>query len=386
MKHLISLCVIALISLCLVPVHGQDRGAPSTVEQLVRSAIKRMDGGDIEGALADLEAARRMDPDDYGIYYEMGYAHILDQNYKQASKYFRLATKQTVTTGQCWQMLGNTYDYMGKPKKAMKTYKQGVEQFPEYGGLYVELGVMSAKNNDFDAAIEYWERGVEAAPRYVGNYQRLTTTFASSKQPLWALFYGEILRHLETESKRSLAIGAITYEVYKDNISLETYGADSSVIKTTLHKSIIDIQVSVKGNDADEEAQMLQSLLSAAMIPKFPMEVETFLSLAALEGLGDGGEMTVSKLANIRSAFIQAWYENEKEKTHPNILFKYWKKVDDAGHMEAYTHWLFQANDEGEFKDWKRQNEAKYEAFTRWFGKYKIRPKSERIFLREAQQ
>lgn len=38
------------------------------------------------------------------------------------------------------------------------------------------------------------------------------------------------------------------------------------------------------------------------------------------------------------------------DKEYPNILFSFQKQVKDAGHIEAYNHWILMKGDEEAFQ------------------------------------
>jgi len=75
----------------------------------------------------------------------------------------------------------------------------------------------------------------------------------------------------------------------------------------------------------------------------------------------------INSLDRIRSKFIDIYFESERDKTHPNALFSYQKKVKDAGHIEAYNHWILMIGDEDGFDKWLSTNKDKWDSFVKWF-------------------
>jgi hypothetical protein len=76
-------------------------------------------------------------------------------------------------------------------------------------------------------------------------------------------------------------------------------------------------------------------------------------------------------LSDLRTAFVQSWYERKLNNDYPNVLFDYQKKLSEKGHLEAYNYWLMMKGDKKSFEEWKKKNTGKYNAFIEWF---KINP------------
>jgi hypothetical protein len=75
----------------------------------------------------------------------------------------------------------------------------------------------------------------------------------------------------------------------------------------------------------------------------------------------------ITSLDKIRSLFIDNYFKNDRDKTHPNVLFSYQKKVKDSGHIEAYNHWILMKGDEDGFVKWQSANKDKWDSFVGWF-------------------
>ena len=74
----------------------------------------------------------------------------------------------------------------------------------------------------------------------------------------------------------------------------------------------------------------------------------------------------LNSLDRIRQNFLQL-YMQRFNKDYPNILFTYQDQVKQSGNLEAYNHWLLMKGDEKAFNTWQAANQAKWDAFTKWF-------------------
>jgi hypothetical protein len=71
------------------------------------------------------------------------------------------------------------------------------------------------------------------------------------------------------------------------------------------------------------------------------------------------------------------------DKTYPNVLFTYQKQIKDAGHMEAYNHWVLMKGDENGFGKWLSANKGKWDSFVKWFGDNKLKLNTSNKFYKE---
>ncbi len=46
------------------------------------------------------------------------------------------------------------------------------------------------------------------------------------------------------------------------------------------------------------------------------------------------------------------------------------KEILDAGHYEAYNHWLLLKGDEDAFSKWQSANEDKWDKFVEWYNNH----------------
>lgn len=75
----------------------------------------------------------------------------------------------------------------------------------------------------------------------------------------------------------------------------------------------------------------------------------------------------IGSLDRIRTSFLAIYHGQKRNISHPNALFDYQKMVQDAGHLEAYNHWILMKGDEDGFDRWLSDNRPKWEAFVKWF-------------------
>ncbi len=356
MKFKFATILLFFVFLSHSALFANDRNASNLK---IREAIPLMDSGKYDEAEELLKEAVELDDDNYNAVYELGYLFLLKKDLDTAEEYLEDLVEMDDITAQCWQMLGNVYDMNQKHEKALETYHEGLEQFPESGALYYELGVVS--KDSLELAVNYFEKGVEVQPEYPTNYFSLANFFLTTEQEVWGMMYGEIFINLTLGSKKANNIGLQLYNTYQSEI--------------TRHDSTVSVSFFSSSN--------LEDAIKGAMINKFfPSAYEMTLSLASVFNLEDG-DLDLPKLIKIRTDFITNYYKNEFNKSFTNVLFEWHKKLIDEGYFEVYNYLIFVDGDPLVAQKWIGENQAKVQEFINWLQSNRFPISKENAFLRK---
>lgn len=309
-------------------------------------AIKLMDNGEIDKSIKLLEEAKKLDPKNLDYPYEIAYAQFLNKDYKAAIKTLEALLKHPKVYDQVYQLLGNTYSTSGQREKAIETYEKGLKRFPNSGKLYLERGNMETFIKEYNKALDYYEKGIEVEPMFPSNYYWAAKFYCSSTEEVWGMIYGEIFMNLEVNSKRTAEISKLLYDTYKSEIK---FTSDTSYSVSFSQNATMSI------NDLKDPNKMK---LPYGIGVYEPTLMFSMLSVKTID---------LSSLHLIRSNFIDNYFENEHTKNYPNVLFSYQKQIKDAGHLEAYNHWILMKGNEDEFVTWKSNNTEKWDNFVKWF-------------------
>jgi tetratricopeptide (TPR) repeat protein len=324
-------------------------------------AIEMMDNGQIEESVKILEECIKLDPGNQTYPYEIGYAYYISKDYKKTIKQLTPLSKLKEPRDHTFQLLGNSYDLLGKPRKAIETYEDGLKALPRSGRLHLELGGMYEVAGDYDKAINYFEKGIEAEPAYPSTYYRLTKLFLNSDQEVWGMIYGELFMNLERNTKRTAEISKLLYDTYKKAI---TFTSDTSFSVSFSKFNILDL--SQKQMTLPFGMGIYEPTLIMAMV------TEKTIDLASLN--------------RIRTNFITSYYDNKRNEKFPNVLFDYQNKVLAENHIEAYNYWILMKGDELAFTSWQLANGDKWKAFVEWFNPNHIDVTEENKFIRTQYQ
>jgi tetratricopeptide (TPR) repeat protein len=184
-------------------------------EIAVEEAVRLMDQGLYKDAIRFLEQCRKLDQNNYFFPYEMGYAYYELKNYNKTRELLEPLILRKDINEMVFQLLGNTYDMLGKKEKAIQTYRSGIKRFPQSGRLYVELGILEFNRKNISDALYYFEKGIKAEPDYPSSYFHSAQIYLRSDLKVWGLIYGEMFMNLERTTDRnqemSRYIGATYY-------------------------------------------------------------------------------------------------------------------------------------------------------------------------------
>lgn len=323
-----------------------------------KEAIKLMDEGKLDESIKLLKEAKKLDSEKFDYPYELAYAHYLKKDFHEAINILETITDHKNVQTQLYQLLGNSYDIIGKSEKALEVYNAGLKKFPNAGSLYLEQGNVYLEKNQPENALPFYEKGIEADPKYPSNYYRATQIYCNSTEELWGMMYGEIFINLERNSKRTSEISQLLFETYKNEIKFTS--------ETTAEVSFSQ-NVIMAVDDNPKEIKLPFSLI---------YEPTLLLAVTSEKAID------LNSLDRIRTNFLQNYKQFGHHKTHPNVLFDYQYKLLENGNLEAYNYWLLSQGDFDNFDKWRNANKDKWDKFVDWYTKNPIKIDNNNKFVR----
>ncbi|MFN8360274.1 MAG: tetratricopeptide repeat protein [Candidatus Kapaibacterium sp.] len=309
-------------------------------------AVKLLDEGKIDESILLLQQAQQLDPERVDYPYELAYAYYAKADYSKAIALLEQYLGHKDVTDRFFQLLGNSYDELKNTEKALAAYTAGLQKFPASGSIYLEIGNIYLNKKEYGKALGYYEKGIEVEPKFPSNYYHAARLYCSSSEEVWGMIYGEIFMNLERNSKRTSEISKLLYDTYKHEIK---FTSDTSFSVSFSSNSIF-----IPGNLQDPSAMKLPFGVGV-------YEPTLMFSMFFITSI------SIHSLDTIRSAFIDNYFKNGHDKQYPNVLFSYQKRLKDAGHSEAYNHWILMKGDEDGFVKWKAAHAEKWAGFVTWF-------------------
>lgn len=345
-KHALLWAFLLATSL---PAFSQSKIDKQTARQFLEEAIRLEDKeGKYDEALKLLEQAQKLDPENTTYLHEIAYTYGKKNDHKKSAEILEGIIDRKGVGPETFQALGNSYDFIGQPDKAIATYQRGLKKHPNSGSLYLELGNMKMQKEKYLEALELYEEGIKVDPKFPSNYYWAAKIFCSSNEEVWGMIYGEIFMNLERNSKRTAEISKLLYKVYKSQIQ---FTSDTSRSISFSQYNLIN---------ADDLKKGKKSLL--------PFGVGVYEPLLLL-GVVTEDSIDINSLDRIRTSFVVNYYQKGNDKNFPNVLFDYQNKLLKAGHLEAYNHYILMMGDEEGYKKWYEANKKKWSSFADWANK-----------------
>lgn len=304
-----------------------------------------------------LRDADDLDPAAYEYKFGIAYGYYFLTNFNKAEFLLKEIINHKDVDDRLYQILGNTYCMQNDYDKGYKTYEDGLKKFPYSGRLYLEKGVFMKNKDKYRQALEFFEKGIEVDPNFPSNYFWAANIFLHSDLRIFGLLYGEIFMNLERNTERTLIMSEMLYETY-----VEEFEKDSD-----FEKMVTFGGKKLYTSDDPEESKRLY----------FKAEFD-FLMNEALIGIKDFDINTISK---IRTKFLAKYFEKGDDKVYRIPLFEYQKIIKDAGHLEAYNHWILMKGDQQDFREWYGSNKNKFDLFDIWFRENKVMLDSATTFI-----
>jgi tetratricopeptide (TPR) repeat protein len=346
--------ILTLICLSLAAAGGRAQNAESLKARNLELARRLMDRSLYDQSVALLEAADRWDESRTAVWkYEMGLARYLEKNYREAIKLLRRATRFRDASEGVFDLLADCYVLTGRKERALDVCGRGLWRFPGSGMLYHRLGQIYEGFEDPDLsrlqwrtgmifdradprtlALESYTEGLVADPLRADNWFDAARLQLDSDDKAFGMVNGETAICLDPDSGNAGSMAEKLLGTYENNISFQ---ADTTLV-TGFSNPVVAAEVQEDGKHR---------------FP-FPVYYEAVLALVA----GSWDDSGVESLIAIRRQFIELWWAEGFNTAYPCALFDYHHALIEAGHWEAYNHWLFSS---------MQPDRAALDALMEWF-------------------
>jgi tetratricopeptide (TPR) repeat protein len=134
MKQFILVILVAFASQIAF---AQD---PDAAAKQVTKGTELHDKGDFKGAIERYDRALELDKNNADALYEKAYSLSAMGDAKEAISICKKSIKARGSKN-AYGLLGNLYDETNEPKKALKTYNEGIKAYPDDYMLHFNKGI-----------------------------------------------------------------------------------------------------------------------------------------------------------------------------------------------------------------------------------------------------
>ena len=303
-------------------------------KSLVKQGVALNDSGKYDDALAKYRLAVKTDSTYADAYYETAYTLTSTGKEKDAIPYLEKVLLLEPTAAGAYNMLGNIYDDIGQPDKAVELYKKGMNVNPHYQRLPFNLAITYYKLGKYaeseTAAIE----AIKLDPKHASSQRIYGMATYKLKKRAYSLMAWCSFLLLEPQSKRSPEAFA-----YVKNIL--NYGVTFKDAKS--------VNISVNPNEGAGNLLM-------------PMAIATALDKKTNLTAVDSVQFQLASLLEIAHTIA----DDKGPSFAANYYSDYFEKLAKSGNMPAFAHYItLSAYKEDDLK-WFKDHDKELNDFDKW--------------------
>lgn len=311
------------------------------VEEMYQKAREFHAQGNIRQAIVMYQQAIQIAPNVPVLHRDLAHTYYLTGRYEEAKEVLEPLIKSEKADVQTFSIMAACLDATGSTKKAKNLLKKSIEEHPNSGMLYNELGKVYERDGEKVYALETWLDGIEADPKYHVNYYDAAHTYMYTNKMVWAILYGEMFLNMESTTPRAREVRKMVFAAYKR-------------LYTDFASGVIPKFGSKRANANDFEQAVY----------------DTYIKLSPV--VADG--ITTENLIMLRSRFLIDW-GNKYARRYPFSLFDRQDKMMRMGYFDMYNQWLFGEVENAQlFEAWKKFHPNAIPAYHTWANQYRFSP------------
>ncbi len=134
--------------------HAQSVRGEAEHENMVLSAVEKINGKDVEGAMAILRGVIAADPDEDAAWYYLAQCAVMKNDLETAEQCYRMASEKD--PGNFWYRyrLARLYSVTSRPELTISMYEKLLEDFPDKSDLYFDMVELYAAQKEYEKALE----------------------------------------------------------------------------------------------------------------------------------------------------------------------------------------------------------------------------------------
>jgi tetratricopeptide (TPR) repeat protein len=327
-----------------------------TAQDCIKKGVELFEDGKFKEAVEQYELALKIEPKNTTALYEMSYTFISMQKYNDAIKYAEKVIKlKDGSEDLAYTNLGTAYDMLGKPKKAIKAYQEGIKAFPNEYNLYYNLGITQYAQKDYEGAEKAAMSSIKNNPKHANSHALLAAVQMEKDKKIKSMLplFGYLM--VQPTGKKAVAKREILEELFMKGVRVSQEGSGNSTINISFgmpndkeefgsEEGTITLMASIMSIKLDKK--MEDSLkINRTPAGQFFTNTETLFGLLSKKDRKSTG------------SFWQTTYVNPI------------KELYDAKHVEAFCYSVY-GDTEG-VKKWQAENVDKVVAYGNWLKEQK---------------
>ena len=343
LKFLLSLSLFMCASMSMTA---------QTALSFIQKGIQLHDAGKFAEAIAQFEAAVKIEPQNSTAQYEMANTYLAMQKYDETIDHAEKSLKlQKGKNAEAYTLIGTAYDMLGKPKKAVKAYEDGIKMNPNQYNLYYNLAITQSNQKEIDKAETAVMGSVKNNPRHANSHFLLANLELNKNKQIKAMLPLYMFLCIQPNDKRAPAVRTTLDKLFMKGVSVDNKDDKNVTISLSPidDKEEFSIQEMTLSLMASMEQGELSKVMDSLKIVTTPEQKFYNTTKMFFELLSDDDDKKKSKQSN---SFWQTSY------------VKVFNEILEKGHMEAFCYSIY-GNTEGVQK-WQKGNAEKIASYKIW--------------------
>ncbi|MEM6965183.1 MAG: tetratricopeptide repeat protein [Bacteroidota bacterium] len=328
--------------------YGQDDA--EKIDNLINEGYQLHEAADYQGAIAKYQEAIQLDGKNLLAHAEIAFSYYRLEQYNKSIEHCKKAIKyhkKDERLSTVYVTYGNSLDMIGKTKKSIKIYKEGIKKFPEDFMLYFNYGITLMKKGKKEDALPQFQMSAKLNPLHASSHYLQALTTSELRMQVPSILAGWRFLILEPTGERAKLIRAGVANIMKGNAQ-----------RTGKNEITINI------NDFMSKGEKENDFSAINMI----------LGLSGAVDLGEEGialteqEIIFNKMETICKMLTE---DEEKSKGYYwEYYAPYFSALHKSGHLEAFSHLFLASTNEDVIQNWFEKNGEKIEQFYQWSEAY----------------
>ena len=317
----------------------------TVITNYVTEGIKLHDKGEYSSAIDFYKKALLIDNKSASANYEIAASYFALKQYKNTIKYAdKVIAINTNNVDQAYMLKGSTYDVLGKPQDAVRTYRKALQKYPANHLLYYNLALTSFNLKNYKDTEDALQKALKLNQLHASSHFLLGLCMVVQQKQVQGILalYNFLL--LEPKSKRAgAALQTLEEELAK------------GVKKENIKSATITLPAK-KDDDEFYTAALILGLLESSK------NNETNKNKTAPELFAENTNSFFTILGEMKKEKKGFWW---------NFYVDYFYTIATEKHSQAFSYYITQSKDDT-YDEWikDKSNLTKMEKFSEWFTKY----------------
>lgn len=344
MKKIIYSLLLGLAAVC---------AEAQTAQELIEQGAKLVDEGKYADAILKFDAALQLEPANITARSDKAAALYYSGKYQQAAE----LCKQTISANKSSPELknvyityGNSLDELGKPKDALKVYKEGMKKFPDSYLLPFNAGLTYVGLKGYEEAAELFQKAILVNPEHPGSHYYLGLTMDAMGKKITATL--ALMRFLLLEHEGDKAVKALDYVIKK--IKGNAAKNENGAINITIDEGTMD-------KDKKDNFSTVDLVLAFSAAYDFDEKNKDKSELELFIQKFDVMVSTMEEQQSKNKGFFWTYY------------VPFFVELKKQSHLDTFCYILYGyrgGESEEEVEKWMAANQNRLQSFVLWVSTY----------------